>query len=210
MPRKYKYATPELSASPRNRHEFIYALRCPITKTERYVGRTSTSLSTRYSNHMGQLTAKKAGNPDLLAWKRELDGAGLRPEIVLLEEVYALDANSAERRWTRHFQKAGNPLLNVRNILFTPVFMGYDLWELNDIADLHKLEPGDVGIAINMCQSSVISFLSGAKRVGTDTAANVVKFLHSLPKEPIVTPHHGIRNYVHYFLDETIKAIWNR
>lgn len=210
MPRQHKYATPETIGAPGHQKEFIYALWCPITKEERYVGRTSGSLASRYATHMGQLTAKKVANPGLLAWKQELNAAGLRPEIRLLETVTVWAAACAERRWTRHFQKAGNKILNSRNTVFAPEFMGYNLWELNDLADLHQLEPTDVAIAVNVCSPSVVGFMSGAKRASKETAERIVKFLHSLPAEPITAPYHGIRNYVDYFLDETIKAIWKR
>lgn len=210
MPR-CKPANSENNTSPPNGGEYIYVLVCPISGLECYVGRTCGTLHSRLTTHMAMLTAKKQPNLKLMEWKQSVADAGLKPLIKQIELVDRMDANAAERRWTRHFQRMGRDLLNIRNVLLRESTQGFDLWELNDIADRHNLHPSDVATAANACQPSVVGFLSGAKHVTRITASNVAKFLHSLPADRL--PHgkySSLRDYADYFLDDYLKQLYSK
>lgn len=196
----------ELSTKPGGDNEFIYALRCPVGGMIRYVGRTSQSLKSRLNMHLNQLVSKKQPNLELLYWKQELHSEGLQPAIELLEEVSRLDTWCAERKWTRHFQRLGSPLLNIRNMVHVEVHQGHNLYELNDIADKHNMDPLAIAVATRAGIPAISGFLSGSKRVEPTTVEIIVKFLRSLPEERLIDgPMHDV--YRPYYLHNLLKNL---
>ena len=195
---------------PRQGYEFIYALRCPDTNAVRYVGRTSISLRARLTNHMGMLKASKRPNKQLTAWKQGLLEQGKCPTISLLAVVSIDFANNAERKWTRHYQKIGG-LLNMRNVLVNTRVYDYDLWQLNDIADHHGLDPDEVATAANVCRATCSGMLAGVKTPPRGVADAIAKFLYSLPPERVFSDIRSrIHNYAAYFLDDYLKQLYSR
>lgn len=184
---------------PKPGHEFIYALLCPDTGKARYVGRTALSLQARLNLHHAQLKAIKQPNAALMAWKFQLLGNGKRPIIQLLQVVQRGAAGPAERKWTRHCQKAGG-LLNVRNVLLADTVHGYDLWALNDIADHHRHDALGIGVATQVCIASIARFLSGSGVVSKNTADLVAKYLHSLPADYMPRLSGGESPYNPYYV----------
>lgn len=77
----------------------IYALLDPGTGAVRYVGKTTTTLRRRVSQHMSAARCKRR-----LRLHRWLNKIGCRPRVILLEEVAAgVDWQSRECRWIRRF-----------------------------------------------------------------------------------------------------------
>jgi hypothetical protein len=86
---------------------WIYAL-CDADRQPRYVGKANDP-SERLKSHLRDKTRSRK-----VAWLRELKSRGLRPVLVLLQEVpVTADWETAERRWISRFRKRGIALLNV-------------------------------------------------------------------------------------------------
>jgi hypothetical protein len=85
---------------------YIYALECPETKEIRYVGKAD-DLIARYRRHQWV-----GGSSEKRAWIRDLGKRGLRPNLLVLEEVPWDDWKDAEIRWISAFRDSGSPLFN--------------------------------------------------------------------------------------------------
>jgi predicted GIY-YIG superfamily endonuclease len=83
----------------------IYGLRAVGTPEIRYVGQTG-DLRTRLANHMSR--SRKHDGP-LARWLRSVGP----PEVVVLEECRAEQANAAEEAWMHALRQVGCKLLNV-------------------------------------------------------------------------------------------------
>lgn len=91
--------------------ESIYALVDPETKKIMYVGRTRTTLEEQLDRHCRNTNA---GNPRKRQWILSLKEKGLKPDIVLLEEVEdATKAADLKRLYIRQFSAANKDLLNI-------------------------------------------------------------------------------------------------
>lgn len=86
--------------------EFIYGLKCPITDTIMYVGR-SIQPTLRLGQHMA--TAGYGDSPRA-QWLAELKRQDLRPEIVILEECSSETVKEREIYWIKA-HKLENPEL---------------------------------------------------------------------------------------------------
>ncbi len=87
-------------------HTF-YKLVDPRTGNPRYVGRTTQTLDERLRGHIYDSRRSKTR---VALWVKELLEAGLRPEIVFLEQ--AQDFGLHESRWIDRFKKQGFDMLN--------------------------------------------------------------------------------------------------
>lgn len=86
----------------------IYSLKCPISNTIRYIGKTIESLEKRLNRHIGDI--KKSNHR--VNWIKSLLIKGLKPEIELLEEVHIDDWIVAEKYWINLFRFWGFDLVN--------------------------------------------------------------------------------------------------
>lgn len=94
---------------------YIYALTCPLTQQTRYVGK-SRHPEKRYREHTRWWCSLR-----MRPWIRELQTAGLAPELKILESVEGVDKKHQthnalgrvqELRWIEHFVEEGHPLFN--------------------------------------------------------------------------------------------------
>lgn len=86
----------------------IYALVDPLSGRVRYVGWT-VNLTVRIRDHLKP--SRLLGRQRRDRWLNRLVLQGLRPNVVVLEEV-AADWAAAERRWIKHYRDAGMDLTN--------------------------------------------------------------------------------------------------
>lgn len=88
----------------------VYSLVDPRTGNVRYVGQTQQKIAHRLSRHVA---AANYGRQSLVSqWMREVLAEGLRPKIVLLEQVPLSDGDQAEKDWIADFKFDGYELLN--------------------------------------------------------------------------------------------------
>jgi hypothetical protein len=85
----------------------IYGLLDPRTGELRYVGRTRQALQRRLLHHL-----QSKDQTHRTAWIQSLVRDGVRPEIILIEEVPVLESPAAERRWIANYRSAGARLVN--------------------------------------------------------------------------------------------------
>jgi len=88
---------------------YIYALKDPRSKEIRYIGKTSY-LKERYDAHIYDYDRI---NQHKSHWIDSLKGAGLQPEIEVLETVECHKWEEAERKWIKYAQEQGWPLTNI-------------------------------------------------------------------------------------------------
>lgn len=89
----------------------IYGLRCPELGKIRYVGKSSQAPK-RLKSHI--YSASRFGRTHKHRWIANLLAKGLRPELVILEELKEADCwASAERRWIALAVSEGWPLTNL-------------------------------------------------------------------------------------------------
>src|SRR5437016_4412979 len=86
---------------------FIYALVDPFTGEVRYIGET-INLASRYRGHMGTAYC----NLEKPEWVCGCILRGKKPIMIVLETVRGAGSDT-ERKWIRHFERAGARLLNV-------------------------------------------------------------------------------------------------
>jgi len=86
----------------------IYALIDPTTKFVRYVGK-SDNPEHRLHRHMTQDI--KADN-HRTRWLRKLKENGLKPDLVILEEVPKSEWQIHEKKWIKYYKESGYPLTN--------------------------------------------------------------------------------------------------
>jgi hypothetical protein len=87
---------------------YIYGLKDPMDNQIHYVGK-SDSPKARYSSHLRD----DCSNHHKTAWIAALRDAGLRPELVILQEVQADQWDKAERKWIADGLSMGWPLTNI-------------------------------------------------------------------------------------------------
>lgn len=87
---------------------FVYGLIDPRTDCLRYVGKT-TSIAKRYSRHCNPRRSDRSHRG---CWLRGLRDLGLRPSIVVLEEVNDADGSLVERFWIASLRASGADLVN--------------------------------------------------------------------------------------------------
>src|SRR5215218_5074386 len=97
---------------------YIYGLRCPIEDKIRYVGKADDP-EKRYGTPAPRSRRDLGAGPHAMpspkqAWIKKLRDKGLRPDMVILEEVSTETATwrAAERRWIAHLLTEGHPLTN--------------------------------------------------------------------------------------------------
>ncbi len=87
---------------------FIYGLVDPRTQTLRYVGKAKDPRR-RYVVHLSR-AKRLRGHKE--AWVESLRNAGIRPEMVVIEEVKTSEWQTAERFWIGFFRHIGVDLVN--------------------------------------------------------------------------------------------------
>lgn len=87
---------------------YIYGLIDPRTQEVRYVGKTK-DLQERYRIHLYERRKNHKCN-----WIEYLQRQGLKPQLIILEEVPETQWQEAERLWIGHFQSKGIRLTNGR------------------------------------------------------------------------------------------------
>lgn len=97
---------------------YVYGLLDPRTQQIRYCGK-SKNLIERYRTHLNCWGSKFLDYPterEKIEWIRDLRSAGLKPKLVILEEVKdgaGIDGSfMAERRWQHRLLAEGHPLIN--------------------------------------------------------------------------------------------------
>ena len=91
---------------------FIYALRCPVTNSIHYIGKTTKGMIRPRSHFTNSHSIK------INEWVSDLKSLGHVPTISIMEEVKRDDLNERERYWINKCMKDGCDLLN--EILMTP------------------------------------------------------------------------------------------
>lgn len=103
---------------------YIYGLYCPASKKVRYVGKADKPIQ-RARQHLAQVARFKRrvyfrklfpAHPSIpplprtpkMAWLLSLDRRGLKPQLVILEEVPLFSWRSRERYWTERLIRAGH------------------------------------------------------------------------------------------------------
>lgn len=87
---------------------YIYGLREPDTQLIRYIGKTNDP-HRRWLNHLCEKSKTHRAN-----WIRSLERRGLRPEIVVIEEVHgAWPWQESEKFWIAYAKSNGWPLVNM-------------------------------------------------------------------------------------------------
>ena len=89
----------------------VYALIDPRTHQLRYIGK-ALDTEQRERNHFNQ---SKYGNAPKSEWVRELRAAGLRPEMLVIEECAPADSADREKYWIARARVRGAPLLNMKS-----------------------------------------------------------------------------------------------
>jgi hypothetical protein len=89
----------------------IYGLAHPESGRVRYVGKCVTKLRVRLASHLYKARSGRTRTPSG-DWIRQLQHRGLKPTIVLLEEVVEGRWQDAERRWIAKLRAEGRRLLN--------------------------------------------------------------------------------------------------
>lgn len=89
----------------------IYALSDPRTHEVRYVGQTRLTVERRAARHVD--VSRLGGDAYLARWLRQLDRAGYRPLVALVQAVDDVHADDAETYWISYFRASGCPLTNV-------------------------------------------------------------------------------------------------
>ena len=87
---------------------YIYGLVDPDTEEVRYVGQTENPKK-RYRQHCGPETRLKTKKAE---WIRGLISRGLKPSMIILEEVVAGRVSDCEAKWIRHYRSIGRELVN--------------------------------------------------------------------------------------------------
>lgn len=87
----------------------IYALVDPVSRVIRYIGKASDP-EQRYAAHLLCKTRARSRN-----WIKGLLTTGLKPKMILLEEIPDEEANDAERFWIAFVKSSGAELLNLTN-----------------------------------------------------------------------------------------------
>ena len=88
----------------------IYGLFCPMAGAIRYIGKSS-EVQKRFKAHL--YAASSSGRTHRQRWMAKVLAAGLKPSLVILEEVDSGDWKEAERRWIAQALEQGWPLTNI-------------------------------------------------------------------------------------------------
>lgn len=93
----------------------VYALQDPRTKEIRYIGKSTKGLKRpKYHLLPCYYANKKHDKIPLYLWIRKLARLGLKPEILILQEIdTAQNLAKAELYWIDYFKFQGSPLTNV-------------------------------------------------------------------------------------------------
>lgn len=88
---------------------FIYALKDPRDGSVRYVGKSNDPVK-RYAIHLCRQTGV---DTQVKRWVQDLKAQGLRPILVIVEEVPRAMWEDKERYWIAHYRNANTELTNV-------------------------------------------------------------------------------------------------
>jgi hypothetical protein len=92
---------------------FIYSLSDPLTKEVKYIGKSIDPVF-RFFSHLHESKNKKLErNENKCIWIKTLLDQGLRPKLLILEEILYKEGNKREIFWIKFFKEKGNILLNM-------------------------------------------------------------------------------------------------
>lgn len=89
----------------------VYGLRDPRSGRVMYIG-ASTNVEARYRSH---LCSSSGGGFEKLKWVRELERAGLAPDLVLFEQTEPARLKAAEAVWVAGYRLLGEADFNVHH-----------------------------------------------------------------------------------------------
>lgn len=92
---------------------FIYALLCPLSNQIRYIGK-SKNPRMRLRHHLKEVRKQdwKVSPNYRQAWIHGLLSQGLKPTLLILEEIDETEWQSKEIYWISYYKKLGLPLVN--------------------------------------------------------------------------------------------------
>lgn len=94
------------------RNTTIYCLLDPKTFEVKYVGRTTSTIEKRLSQHY---SSTNKNNGCLCYWIKTLKNKGLKPLIFALEVVPDKKGGFFEKKWIKYYDKNGYYLFNLIN-----------------------------------------------------------------------------------------------
>lgn len=106
----------------------IYGLRDPRDGKIRYVGKTASPPSFRLQSHVDFARRHPENSRPVSAWIRELYSWGLKPEIVLLEDVPIDRWRQAEREWGIRLNAKTRLANSISHLGNGPVHSGTARW----------------------------------------------------------------------------------
>lgn len=161
------------SCNPTPEYVFIYGLVDPRKKDKiRYVGKAD-SPRTRLNGHMADSRKKKNRKRPVVCWIKELGLAGLKPEMVIIEQVSVDKWKEAEIYWIALYRFRYDDLLNVHDGGDTCSFEEYSRGEDRPNAKLTD----DLVLEMRNLRAQGTTISTLAQRFGIDTAG-VVKICH--------------------------------
>lgn len=90
----------------------IYGLRDPRTGAVRYIG-SSEHIERRYWQHVERVALDQGGGIWKQAWMLELRRAGLKPDLLILQEITCGDMREAESAFIADYELVGWADLNI-------------------------------------------------------------------------------------------------
>lgn len=102
----------ENNIKPKQGYVLLYTLSDPITNEIRYVGKTTQSLNTRYSDHINTNGLRSKQNYKSRNWIKSLALKELLPKIEILDEVKAEYWEIEEKFYISYFRWLGFNLTN--------------------------------------------------------------------------------------------------
>lgn len=90
----------------------IYGLRDPRTGAVRYIG-SSEHIERRYWHHVEKVARDNSGGPWKRAWMMELRRAGLKPDLLILQEIADGNLRDAECAFIADYELVGWADLNI-------------------------------------------------------------------------------------------------
>lgn len=85
---------------------FIYGLKCPVTEQIRYIGKSNRPKD-RYNSHL-----KSDDKYHKTLWIKKLKSEGIKPELVIIDEVDYCNWEEAEKKYILLFKSFGADLTN--------------------------------------------------------------------------------------------------
>lgn len=154
---------------------YIYGLKDPITEKIRYVGKAQTPRR-RLTVHLHRAKAYKT---HVYQWIRSLLRLGLRPDLVILEEVEHQFWPEAEKKWIAYFKRNGNYLTNATDGGDAGTATYGRLGKKNSLEHIEKTRLGRVGKPVQRSPLSDMRRAEGVRRYYASKATPVYQYSRS-------------------------------